>query len=431
MMLVKSMLAMRNRDGGMIAVGFDNDTGSALPPPAATNWASAYHPDTIQGIVGKHASQQFEVAVEWFTSAVGRHPVIIVDRGVRTPVAVRSPITVSGKQILPMETVYVRTLNANNTPSSAPATHRDWEDIIRICFDNREADIGRFVRRHLSPTSLSGALAAFGIQQLDDSLHARSLALLDDGERRFQETYTLAGVKPGHEAATDWGYNAVALVVSPSPMGGRIGLAPAFLEKLYSSAMSSRSMIPPWHDGRLNMRRDTQPYTKDGAYQMLLDVPDSFMGHFEFSRLDPKGEFYCRSAMKEETRQRRFHPLDTPTLDPGHAVARVAETFLTGASFARGMGAEEDATTLGYSFRWGKLLGRKLSNWNAMYDYDPSRNVVRGDDQITASVEVPLSVPPSALAQYVAPVVSPLLSAFGWAAPDNFVEHFTGSGTRS
>lgn len=231
--LVKGMLALRNRDGGMIAIGFDNMTGSPVAPPAK-EWAAIYHVDQIQGLASKHSSQQFEVTVTWFQSDVGNHPVIIVGGGVRTPVAVRSPIIVSGRHILPMETVYFRTLNSNNTPSSAPASHRDWDEIIRVCFENREADIGKFVRRHLSPASLPAVFTAFGLQQADDTLRGRSLALLDEGERRFQETYAAAGLKEGHEKAADWGYNAVALVISPSPKEGKIPLDISFISGLYS-----------------------------------------------------------------------------------------------------------------------------------------------------------------------------------------------------
>jgi hypothetical protein len=28
-------------------------------------------------------------------------------------------------------------------------TAADWDKLMRICFDNREADVGRFMRRHL------------------------------------------------------------------------------------------------------------------------------------------------------------------------------------------------------------------------------------------------------------------------------------------
>ena len=193
-----------------IAVGFDNKDGEPLAPTPGKDWRSIFHIDNIQGYVTKHASYPFEVAVGWFKSAVAEHPVIVVEGGVTTPVAVKAPLLNSGgKPVLPMDTVYVRTLVANNTPSSAPESHRDWDDIMRVCFDNREADIGRFFRRQLSSASLPAVLAAFGAPQPDLSLRSRALALLDDGERRFQEKYAAAGIKEGHENAIEWGYNAV------------------------------------------------------------------------------------------------------------------------------------------------------------------------------------------------------------------------------
>jgi len=89
--LVKAIMALRNRDGGMVALGFDNGTGNALPTDRS-DWRTAYHVDAIQGLVSRHASQPFEVAVEWFVSAVAEHPVIVVASGVRTPVAMKTPV---------------------------------------------------------------------------------------------------------------------------------------------------------------------------------------------------------------------------------------------------------------------------------------------------------------------------------------------------
>ncbi len=296
--------------------------------------------------------------------------------------------------------------------------------MMRLCFDNREADIGRFVRRHLSPTSLPSIIAAFGMRQADETLRSRAVAVLDEGREYFRHAVAHATPQPGHEHAASWGFDEIALVIEPSPGGGMMPLAPSFLNALYAAAQSNRMTIPPWHDGRAMMRSDTQPYTREGAYQMLLDVPTSSYGHYEFSRLDPHGRFYCRSALREETRERRFHPTDTPTLDPGQAIVRVIEAFLTGAAFARAMKADEDATTLGFVFRWSGLKGRKLYNWSGGMDYLTRVHVARGDDISTTFVEVPLSTAPGALAQYAAQVIEPLMTVFDWQMPPNFVEHF-------
>ena len=423
--LVKAIMALRNRDGGMLAVGFDDDTGEAIAT-GRSDWRAAYHVDAIQGLVSRHASQPFEVAVEWFGSAVAEHPVIVVANGVRTPVAMKAPVRdpVAGRDLLPLGTVYFRTLTSNGTPSSAPARPEDWEEMMRLCFDNREADIGRFVRRHLSPASLPSIMAAFGMRQDDETLRSRAVAVMDEGREHFRQAIAQAAPQPGHEQAASWGSGEIALVVEPAPGNGAIPLGQPFLNALYAAARSNRMAIPPWYDGRGIMRTDTQPYTKEGAYQMLLDVPTSSYGHYEFSRLDPRGRFYCRSALPEETRERRFHPTDTPTLDPGRAVVRVIEAFLTGAAFARAMKADEDATSLGFVFRWNGLKGRKLHNWSGGMDYLTRIHVARGDDTSTTFVEVPLSTAPGALAQYAEQVIVPLMTVFDWQMPPTFVEHF-------
>ena len=72
-------------------------------------------------------------------------------QGLRVPVAVKSALTDAvGNKLLSVGDVYFRTLNANGTPSSALARAQDWRDLLDICFEDREADIGRFLRRHLA-----------------------------------------------------------------------------------------------------------------------------------------------------------------------------------------------------------------------------------------------------------------------------------------
>jgi hypothetical protein len=188
----------------------------------------------VQGLVSKHASQPFEIAVEWFKSGVSEHPVIVVAGGVRTPVALKTPVRdpAAGSDLLPFGTVYLRTLASNGTPSSAPARPEDWEEMMRLCFDNREADIGQFVRRHLSPASLPSIMAAFGMAQADETLRGKAMALLDEGEGYFKQAISEARAKPGHEHAAAWGHNEVALIITPTPQDSTIPLEPSFLNAL-------------------------------------------------------------------------------------------------------------------------------------------------------------------------------------------------------
>ncbi len=148
--IVKGVLAIRNFGGGYFIVGFDNE--SLLPdidnrPP---NAHQLFHIDKIQGMIAKYSSNPFEVNVEFVERDGVEYPVIAIPSGIKAPVATKSELVYGGKKLIKSDTVYVRSLSANNTPSTTIATWKDWDSIIEVCFDNREADIGRFLRRHLS-----------------------------------------------------------------------------------------------------------------------------------------------------------------------------------------------------------------------------------------------------------------------------------------
>src|SRR5690554_2681147 len=79
------------------------------------------------------------------------YPVIVVPPGVQVPVvAKRDLVDTNRKTLIRTGSVYFRTLAANGILSTSVARPEDWPDIMQICFDNREADIGRFLRRQLS-----------------------------------------------------------------------------------------------------------------------------------------------------------------------------------------------------------------------------------------------------------------------------------------
>jgi hypothetical protein len=75
-------------------------------------------------------------------------PVIEVESGVKNPVASKRDLIGAGnRKLVKANAIYVRTLTSNNTPSTSEARYNDWPRITEICFNNREADIGRFLRR--------------------------------------------------------------------------------------------------------------------------------------------------------------------------------------------------------------------------------------------------------------------------------------------
>jgi hypothetical protein len=147
--LLKAVLALRNFNGGRLVIGFDNKTLQPLPA-APADILNTYHNDDIQGLVSKHAFETFDLAVGLAKREGQLHPVIIVSPGIRTPVAVKDPVTAPGGKSLKKGTVFFRSLRANGTASSAEVQPADWPELMQICVDNREADVGRFVRRHLA-----------------------------------------------------------------------------------------------------------------------------------------------------------------------------------------------------------------------------------------------------------------------------------------
>src|SRR5262249_48067266 len=51
------------------------------------------------------------------------------------------------------DAVFARSLNSSGVVASTIAGWKDWPRLVEVCFDNREADIGRFLRRHISDAS--------------------------------------------------------------------------------------------------------------------------------------------------------------------------------------------------------------------------------------------------------------------------------------
>ena len=144
-LLVKACLAMRNNDGGRVVLGIDDVTMKSVPSAAGFDVSQAYHPDKVNEIVGKYSIPKFEVRIGFKEYEGIIHPEITIPGGVTSPVITRSGF----ERELRQNAVYVRTVSNGRPSSCEPMTAADWDKLMRICFDNREADIGRFMRRHL------------------------------------------------------------------------------------------------------------------------------------------------------------------------------------------------------------------------------------------------------------------------------------------
>ena len=362
-----------------------------------------------------------EVKVGFGSRDGQEHPVIIIPEGVRTPVAAKRDLKdVARSKVLIREgEVYFRTLASNGIPSTSAARPNDWAEIVEICFENREVDVGRLLRRHLSGNEIAGfveILTGLKAATPPPNLRDRAQALLIDGEQRFRTEIAARKLNSEETIAMDRGAWSVALVIDPP----------------HSTAISDKSFLnaamagnpnytgwPVWLDSRAFPDPTVRPKVVEKGWQALIISLD--FRHVDFMRLDPKGEFYLWRVLQDDLTERA---VPGTSLDVVLVVIHVAQAIAVGLSIAKALRWEHEAR-LGFAFRWTKLHGRELASWAR-----PAVTITPGhtahDDTVDTFVEVPLDVPISAIAPYVEEAIRNLLLLFdGYGLPSQAVEYWT------
>jgi hypothetical protein len=422
--IARAALAIRNRGGGFLIIGFDDATLLPDEHGRPSDVRSVFHHDIIQGIVSRYASDKFEIAIAYGRRDGSEYPVIIIPEGVSVPVACARDLFDQQNRLLREGEVYFRTLNANGTPSTAAARSGDWTDIIEICFENREADIGRFLRRHLSGANLP-ALTAL-LAELSEArapetptLRQRTGALLDNGEARFQAALAARQSVPNEPDLRRLGSWSVALVIDPSR---ETALPDADFWNRVASSNPRYTGWPVWLDSRSFTDRSARPRVIERAWQaFIVSLRTGETGHVDFIRLDPRGEFYLRRILQDDL---NIKVAPGTALDAVLTMIRTAEVIAVGLALTRGLGWAPETTTLAFGFRWVGLRGRELASWASLQAYiSPGRTAY--DDEVGSYVEVPLDTAPSAVAPYVEQALRDLFIVFdGFTMPSESVEQW-------
>lgn len=405
--IVKACVALRNTGGGFLVLGF-TDTGDPVNDTAPTDPAARYHGDIIQALVAKHVSQSFEVLVRWGVRGGNRFPVLEIPSGVRSPVAIRSPLRDGdGTPLLVEHRVFVRSLQANNRPSTTEATWRDWPAMVDVCFDSREADIGRFIRRHL--TGITPDIVRLFADQMVPSgssqpvqlvAEERAAVIAEEGRIRFSEIVTERSLQlPPH----GW-WDVGAVIDGDVPPHAA---TEDFLRLLFSNN-PRYSGWPVWIDSR-PFSAESHPYVYADMWEALV-ISTSVFPKIDFWRLDPKGTFYHRRAHQDDFASESDIP-PQKYVDFGLVILRVAEIIAVGLKFATAMGADPEKCDLVFSFTWQSLRGRELASWaNRNRDIDDGR--VSRQDTVSTVIRVPLETPDSAVGPHVQAATAPLFRAF-------------------
>jgi hypothetical protein len=297
--------------------------------------------------------------------------------------------------------VYIRTLDANGVASSAPANHGDWEKIVKICFDNREADIGAFVRRHLQGIDLGALTGLLNPTAPDPTPLERSREYLDFCRARFQERWD---AEEGE--AMDWGTREASIVV--------IGEVPHHdpNDRFLNELLMRKPKHSGWTPWLASHHPDDQlmwPNVVENGWEasMLMRPGVLFGPKVDFWRIEPDGRFFCLRVSETELHRRG----ELQEVDFTLETSCVAEIMSIASSFARTMGCDEATTQLAFNFRWSKLEGRWLTASGERRNFCSRAPAVQ--NEVITGVVVPLEVPNTALTPWVEQVVRPLFVVFG------------------
>jgi hypothetical protein len=404
--IVKGAFALRNRNGGFLVVGFDNFT---LAPDVAnepTNAKDLFHVDVIQGIISKYASDPFEIEIAWSERDARQYPVIVVPSGIKVPVAAKRELVDGTRTAIKLGAMYFRSLAANGTPSTTEARSSDWADIVQICFDNREADVGRFIRRHLANVDASSLASFFGQHApAAPTLCDRAMKVINDGEVRFQEAVKARTLSATESQELSHGFFSIGLVVDPPRVGT---IADQTFIATVGSSNPKYTGWPIWLDARHSGTPENRPKVVKNAFESLVIFPGTSY-HVDFARSDPEGQFFLHRILQDDAIPSRVDP--GTAIDPHLMVLRVAEAMGVGIAFAKALGWVPDQTTLGFGFRWHKLSGRRLMAWANPYG-DTREGRMAHDDVIESCVQFSLDTPLSALPQFVDDATKRLFAAF-------------------
>lgn len=417
--LIRSAFALHNRNGGFLVIGFDDKTGKQDAYCFDDPVEAVFHVDQVQSALSRYASQPFAVEVHIRERDGQVHPVIVVPSGVRVPVVVKADLAgEGGKRLLNVGELYFRTLRANNMPSSARILPADYPDLMEICFNNREADIGGFLRRQLGQADLSPLanvlrdfVKAEEAAPLAPNLRDRAFGVIIQGDSEFADAVEQRGVTDSQRSAIAGLTMEVGLVLDPE----KPDEVPtrSFID-LLAGANPQYTGWPIWLDSRGFAAEHDRPMVKGGAWQALIvDLDGGWSQHLDFMRFDPRGSFYLRRAMQDDL-SNKVAP--RTSLDVFLMLIRVTEVLAVGLSFARASGWQGDAMA-GFAFRWSGLLKRRLNSWANPLEamgFDDGRSSVEDAESF---VSLAVDTPNAALAPSVSQAVRPLFSVFDGYEP--------------
>jgi hypothetical protein len=415
---IKTVCALRNRNGGYFLMGLDNATLNPVDYTFSKPFRDQYHADVIQGLISKYCASPFEVEIE-VGQKNGRSVLVVsVPVGVKTPTMIKSPlINTGGAKLLEISQIYFRTLNSNGTASSACLAPKDIEDLMEICFENREADIGRFLRRHMTGAAFQEYLHSQSNAVPVLSLKDKAWAVVDDGLSRLAKAIATKPLPKEQEYLINAFSTTVGLYFDPQ----KVDAIPS--RKFLDSIRSRNPQLtgwPIWLDAQDFQEQEFRPRVIDGAWDSFIRV-GSFSKHgLDYMSFHPAGKFFLHRVMQEDTSEKVERG---SVLDPVLLTYRVAECIIVGLAFSKIVDFGELSRAV-FAFRFKGLENRKVSPWaNRERYFSMGGRSTSYTEKCDVAVEVPADTPANAVAPYVHEVMSAVLVIFdGFQLSEQLVE---------
>jgi len=404
--VAKACLALRNNDGGRLVFGFD-DGGNQCKSVAPIDTRTRFSSDVIQEIVGKYASEPFGITIEYVEVHGLEHPVVSVPGGIKSPVVCKSDLyDVEGQILLRDNSIYVRSVNSNHRVSSSEIRRGDWDRLLTICFENREADVARFVRRHL--------VDIFDPELLQitakNGESATIISLLDLGLARYRKLSEERQVNLPKE----FGFREFAVVVDGTASVHVPNIS--LLRKIANNAPRI-SGWSPWVVLLGSRTVGDHPQVNNGTLESFIDYHQGgFSGpHLDYWSIDPGGKLYHIRALEDDfiSRRRGYDNIKTGMyLDFFLQISRVAEGIAIAVSISQTLGFDSETTQLKFATRWQGLAGRELCSWA-----ETSRCFgtwgIAVQSEFVHTVLIPLNVAKGDIHEYVKPIIDNLFAIFG------------------
>ncbi|WP_206034600.1 AlbA family DNA-binding domain-containing protein [Gluconobacter kondonii] len=401
--LIKAIFALRNADGGYIIIGLDdkNAQPSANPPE---NPRKKYHVDIIQALITTYASITFNIEIEYPEREGISYPIIIVPSGVQVPVSVKKEIIVpGGKCLLPKGTVLFRTLRANSSISSSAAEPDDWRQIMEICFNNREADLGGFIRRHLLSADFPRILQEIGLKPNEENPSS-----LENECRSFLSTCSeymtdMEKKRQLNHFPKEFGWIQIGAVLSP-PLNDILPDS-NFLTRILSSVPSYSHAL--WMDGRIDNQR---PEFFDYGWNTLIDLPRHW-DFREFSRLDPSGKFYIKRPISDDASARSRSLQAGMHFDIRANISIIAQYIASILVFSKVLTRNTHGYQIGLVVEYDGLKNRSLSS-PGIFDVHSIYPRISNTESFSKFVEFPANTIHSNIVSIVYNIVRDLFMNF-------------------